>query len=84
MKDPAFFPRGDNYEIAKNTFNKKKSSSPEPFGQFQSNLAQWILGLRGFKFVQMKGHTLFPMGDNYKIAKIHTQNLKTSFPEPLG
>ena len=30
------------------------SSSPEPLGQFQPNLAQSILGWRGFKFVQMK------------------------------
>ena len=31
------------------------SSSPEPLSQFQPNLAQSILGWRGFKFVQMKG-----------------------------
>ena len=30
------------------------SSSPEPLVQFQPNMAQGILGLRGFKFVQMK------------------------------
>ena len=35
------------------------SSSPEPLGQFQPNLAQSILGWRGFKFVQMKGRALF-------------------------
>ena len=35
------------------------SSSPEPLGQFQPNLAQSILGWRGFKFVQMKGTALF-------------------------
>ena len=35
------------------------SSSPEPLGQFQPNLAQNILGWRGFKFVQMKGHAIF-------------------------
>ena len=34
------------------------SSSPEPLGQFQPNLAQSIPGWRGFKFVQMKGPTL--------------------------
>ena len=34
------------------------SSSQEPLGQFQQNLAQSILGGRGFKFVQMKGHTI--------------------------
>ena len=35
------------------------SSSPEWLGQFQPNLAQSILGWRGFKFVQMKGPALF-------------------------
>ena len=35
------------------------SSSPEPLGQFQPNLAQSILGWRGFKFVKMKGPVLF-------------------------
>ena len=35
------------------------SSSPEPLGQCQPNLARGILGHRGFKFVQMKGHALF-------------------------
>ena len=35
------------------------SSSPEPLGQFQPNLAQSILGWMGFKFVQMKGSALF-------------------------
>ena len=38
------------------------SSSPELMGQFQRNLAQSILGWRGFKFVQMKGPTLFQGG----------------------
>ena len=35
------------------------SSSPEPLSQFQPNLAQSILGWRGFKLVQMKGPALF-------------------------
>ena len=35
------------------------SSSPEPIGQFQPNLAQSILGCRGFKFIQMKDPALF-------------------------
>jgi hypothetical protein len=34
------------------------TSSPEPLRQFQPDLAQIILGGRGFKFVQMKGGTL--------------------------
>ena len=35
------------------------SPSPELLGQFRPNLAQIILGLRGFKFVQIKDHALF-------------------------
>ena len=35
------------------------TSSQEPLGQFQPNLAQSILGWRGFNFVQMKGPALF-------------------------
>ena len=42
------------------------TSSQEPLGQFQPNLAQSILGWRGFKFVQMKGHALF---QGERIAK---------------
>ena len=34
------------------------TSSPEQRGQFEPNLSQSILGWRGFKFVQMKGHNL--------------------------
>ena len=37
----------------------KKSSSPEPLSQFQPNLVQGIFGLRGIKFVQLKGSVLF-------------------------
>ena len=44
------------------------SSSLEPLGQFQPNLAQSIGGWRWFKFVQMKGHILFSRGDNYEIV----------------
>ena len=35
------------------------TSSQEPLGQFQPNLAQIILRLRGFKIVNMKGQALF-------------------------
>ena len=35
------------------------SSSQEPQGQFQSNLVQSILGWRGFRLIEMKGHALF-------------------------
>ena len=46
------------------------SSSPEPVGQFQSNLAQSILGLRDSNLFN-EGPRSFPRGDNYEIAKIH-------------
>ena len=51
---PCPFPRRDNYQIVKYIDEILKSSYPEPLGQFQPNLAQSILGWRGFKFVQMK------------------------------
>ena len=47
------------------------SSSQEPLGQFQPNLAQSILGWRGFKFVQMKGHTLSQGEIIAKILKLY-------------
>ena len=54
------FPRGDNLEIASYTLTKFKiSSSQEKLDQFQLNLAQGILGWRGFKCVNMKGPVLF-------------------------
>ena len=35
------------------------TSSPEPLGQFQPNLAQSILGWRRFKFLEMNGPAIF-------------------------
>ena len=45
-----------------------KSSSPEPLGQFQPNLAKM-----GIQVCSNEGLCPFPRGDNYKIAKIHWQ-----------
>ena len=47
------------------------SSSQEPLGQFQPNLAQSNFGWREFKFVQMKGHTLFQGKIIAKILKLY-------------
>ena len=55
------------------------SSSPEPLGQFQLNLAQSILGWRVFKFVQMKGPVFFQGEIIMKLQKIHWQILKIFF-----
>ena len=52
-KGPCIFPRGDDYNIVK----MKESSSVEPLGQFQPNLAKSILGKWEFEFVQLKSHT---------------------------
>ena len=63
------------------------SSSQEPLSQFQPNLAQNILGWRGFKFIHMKGPGPFLRGDNYKIVKIHWRHLKIFFSrttEPIS
>ena len=60
------------------------SSSPEPLGQFQPNLAQNILGWRGFKYVQVKGPSLFQGEIITQIAKIHWRNLKIFFSRTTG
>ena len=59
MKGPALFQGQIITKLWKYIDEIKKSSSPEPLGQFQPNLAQSILGWRGFKFVQLKGPALF-------------------------
>ena len=79
MKDPTHFQGQVIMKKRKYIVKIKKSFSPEPLGQFQPNLAQSILELRQFKFVQMKGPVLFQGGDNYEIAKIHRWNLKIFF-----
>ena len=63
--------------------NLKKSSSPEPLGHFQPNLAQIIFGWREFKFFQMKGPFFFPRGDNCEIKNIDKFK-KSSSQEQLG
>ena len=63
------------------------SSSPDPLGQFQPNLAQSILWWRGFKFVQMKGPAFFKGIYIYEVAKIHSRNKKIFFSrvtEPIS
>ena len=45
------------------------TTSQEPLGQFQLNLAQSILGFRGFKFVQMKGQALLQGEIIMKLGK---------------
>ena len=47
------------------------SSSPEPQGQFQLNLAQSILGLREIQVSSNERPRPFPRGDIYEITKIH-------------
>ena len=44
---------------------KFSSSSPEPLGQFQPDLAQNILACSN------EGPRCFPRGDKYEISKIH-------------
>ena len=73
---PYIFPRGDNYKIAKIW----KSSSIEPLGQFQQNLAKIILGWRGFRIVQMERPHLFTSGDNRSGYSVHSRkNLLLTF-----
>jgi len=53
-------PRGLNFYIVIYREMLKKSSSQEPLGQFQLNLAGNMPGGWGFRFVQIKG--LAPFG----------------------
>ena len=60
------------------------TSSPEPPGNFQPDLAQYSLRLTGLSFFQMKDLALFLKGDNSNKLKIYWQLLKiyprTSIP----
>ena len=49
---------------------------PKPLGQFQPNLTQSILEWRGFKLVQMKGHTFIQGEVIMKQRKLHWRNLR--------
>ena len=50
------------------------SSSPEPLGQFQPNLAQSSRWVKGIQVCSNNWPRPFPRGDNYEIAKIHWRN----------
>ena len=58
MKGPALF-QGKIITKLWKYIDEIKRFSPEPLSHFQPNLAQNILGWRGFKFVQMKDPALF-------------------------
>ena len=71
---PLLFSRGDDYEIVKIHRQNLKSSSIEPLGQFQPNIAKNIRRYRRFEFDQMERPYLFTLGDNNKIAKVLSRN----------
>ena len=53
-----------NLSVVRRRFRRSRilfifSSSQEPQGQFQPNLVQSILGWRGFRLIEMKGHAHF-------------------------
>ena len=82
MKGPALF-QGEINQLRKYIDNYKKSS-PEPLGQFQPNLLQFIFGKRNFKSVQMKGPAIFQGKIILKIAKLHWQIFKIFFSSTTG
>ena len=84
MKGSALFQGEIITKLRKYIDKIKKSSSQEPLGQFQPNLAQSILGCRGLKFIQMKGPALFQEEIIMKLWKYINEFKKSSFPEPLG
>ena len=54
MKGPAFFQGEIITKLQKYIEEFKNSSSAEPLGQFEPNLAQIILGRRAFAFILFK------------------------------
>ena len=52
------------------------SSSPEPLGQFQPNLATKHSWVKGIQVCSNEGPRPFPRGDNYEIAKNTLTKLK--------
>ena len=59
MKGPTLFQAEIIAKYLKYIDEIKNLFSPEPIAQFQTNFVQSILGWTGFKFVQIKGPTLF-------------------------
>jgi hypothetical protein len=61
----------------------KKSSSPEPAGQNQSNSTNypWV---KGIQVSSNKGPGPLQRGDNHKNVKMGWGQLKSFSPEPLG
>ena len=84
MKDPVLFQLEIITNSRKYIEEIKKSSSPEPMSEFQLNFAHSIFGLRGFKFLQMKGPTLFQGKIITKYPKYIDEIKKSSSPEPLS
>ena len=74
MKDPSYF---WGKIMTKQWKYIDDSTSPEPLGQFQSHMAQIILGLREYKFFFIEGPRIFPIEDNYKIAKIKKKRISS-------
>ena len=60
------------------------ASSPEPLSQFNLNLVQSILRWWGFKFVQMKDHTLFEGEVITQKQKYIEKKLKIFFSRTTG
>ena len=70
--------------INKNTLTKLKKYYQEPLDQFQPNLTQSILGWKEFKFVQMKGPTVFQVEIIIKLRKYIDEIQNSSSLEPLA
>jgi hypothetical protein len=57
--------------------------SPEPAGQFQSNLVQIILRLKEFRIVQIKGQVFFKGEIITKIRSVHLKILSITNKPPI-
>ena len=68
---PCRFPRGDNYEISENALTKFKIVFSRTAGPISTKLSTKYLLVKGIQVCTSEGPHPFPMGDNYKIAKIY-------------
>ena len=53
-------------------------------GPISTKLSKKHPWVKRIEFVQMERHTFLTFGDNNKIAKVHSRNLKSSSPGLLG
>ena len=83
-KDPSFFPRGNNYEIAKIYLQNLRIFFSKTIGTILTKLGTKPLCVKRIQVSSKEGSHPFPRGDNNEKTKIHWWNLKISFSITTG